>query len=858
MEALNGLNPAQRAAVEHASGAALVIAGAGSGKTRVLTARVAWLLERGVPPERVLAFTFTNRAAREMRERIARVAGERAALLWVGTFHATAVRILRREAQAAGIPAQFAIYDREDQEGVLRAVFRRLELPEGAYRTGAVIARISDAKNALVDPEGAARVAVSPHERRVAEIYDLYQRELRKNGALDFDDLIAETVRLLRNAPELAERYRRRFEHVLVDEYQDTNHAQFRLVESLAAGHGNLFVVGDDDQSIYGWRGADLSNVLDFETTFPGAALYRLEQNYRSTGTILKAANAVIANNRARKGKTLWSEREEGARLRFALAADEADEARRVRGFLEERVRRGGRHDDVAVLYRTNAQSRALESELRHHRIPYEIVGGVSFFQRREVKDVLAYLRSAVNPLDAVAFWRVWNTPRRGLGPGVRARIEQRMAAGSPDPAAALRALAAAGELSKAARAGAESLLGVLDELRGHLEDPVDALFMRLLRGTGYLQHLEGSGDEDAADRRGNVEELVAAAGEFSAAGRGALADFLAETALLTDADRMAEGADRVLLLTAHNAKGLEFPAVVVAGLEEGLFPHASSMEDGPGLEEERRLFYVAITRAQDEVLLTAASSRRRFAATGGGFAGQVSRFVDEVPPALLEREVSAGALQAWRGDEGGGPRAGGEARAARRHGLLARGLLLREGRDLHERRAPRPEGAPRARAARGRALRLGAPVRGRARDGARPGGRVHPRRGDLGGDSRRVAAGRGHQLRAARGGRRAAVALPLRGPPGHRPPARGVVPRRGAREPAVRHLPPRARAAGRGVPAAAPHGQAPAPVQRPVLRQYSTPSSGLRWQVRSRQPGPCRCRKPDYRPGHNQSLWLY
>ena len=433
------LNAEQRAAVEHPGGPLLVIAGAGSGKTRVLTARVARLLERGVGPEGVLAFTFTNRAAREMRERIAgMVGGEAARALWVGTFHATGVRILRREAARLGIPRDFAIYDREDQETLVRAAIRRLGLREDAFKPAAVIARISDAKNALVSPEAFAHAAVSPHERTLAELYALVQAELRSNGALDFDDLIAEVVSMFRAHPEVAERYGRRFEHVLVDEYQDTNHAQFRLVEALAAVHRNLFVVGDDDQSIYGWRGADLSNVLDFERAFPGAQVLRLEQNYRSTGAILDAANAVIAHNRSRKGKTLWSERERGAPLRFVLVADEGEEARRVRRVLEERRRGGGRYDECAVLYRTNAQSRALETELRLAGIPYEIVGGVAFYQRREVKDLLAYLRLIVNPADRVAFWRVWNTPRRGLGDGVRARVEERAAAGGVEPAAAL------------------------------------------------------------------------------------------------------------------------------------------------------------------------------------------------------------------------------------------------------------------------------------------------------------------------------------------------------------------------------------------------------------------------------------
>jgi DNA helicase-2/ATP-dependent DNA helicase PcrA len=679
LDLIESLNPEQRAAVEHPGGALLVIAGAGSGKTRVLTARVARLLANGVPPRGILAFTFTNRAAREMRARIDAAvvasgsADGAARELWVGTFHATCVRLLRREAEAAGIPRGFAIYDREDQETVIRGLVKKLELPEAAYRVGAVLARISDAKNALVGPVEFERLAADPYTRRMAELYGLYQKELARNGALDFDDLIGSTVRLLHDCPDVAERYGRRFQHVLVDEYQDTNHAQFRLVHALAAVHGNLFVVGDDDQSIYGWRGADLSNVLEFERAFPGATVLRLEQNYRSTGNILRAANAVIAHNRARKGKTLWCEREAGARLRFALATDEYDEARRVRRFLEERVRRGQRLDQAAVLYRTNAQSRALESELLQQGMAYEIVGGVSFYQRREVKDLLAYLRLAVNPADAVAFWRIWNTPRRGLGPAVRAEIEAVISGRGITPVEALRSLVREGALSRAAAQGAERLLGVIDDLAARLDDPVDLLFMQMLNATDYLRHLQALGEDDYEDRRANVEELAATAGGFAARGEGTLSDFLAEATLLSDADRLAEGVDRVLLLTAHNAKGLEFDAVVVAGLEEGLFPHGSSLEDDAELEEERRLFYVAITRARDEVLLTAASTRRRFGALGGPMGGQVSRFVEEVPAELLEREVSpalawqprSGGTR-WEGD-GAGRGASGSAGASRR-----------------------------------------------------------------------------------------------------------------------------------------------------------------------------------------------
>lgn len=643
------LNSAQQAAVDHDGGAALVIAGAGSGKTRVLTARVERLLERGIEPGGILAFTFTNRAAREMRARIEQAVGPASSQLWIGTFHATAMRLLRREAATLGLPPGFTIYDRADQESVLKGVLKSLGLGEAGFKLGSVLARISDAKNALVTPEAFERTALSPFEKSVAQCYALYQQGLAKAGALDFDDLIGQSVRLLLEYPAAAERWQRRFRHVLVDEYQDTNHAQFRLVQALAAGHGQLFVVGDDDQSIYGWRGADLSNVLDFEEAFPGAVTFRLEQNYRSTRNILEAANEMIAHNQARKGKTLWSEREAGRPLLFALCGDENDEARRVRSWLDEQRRRGRALRRCAVLYRTNSQSRALETELRQHAMPYEIVGGLSFFQRREVKDMLAYLRLVVNPADSASFFRIWNTPRRGFGPVVQAAVEAKLAAGAATPVDALGELQREGGLKGTARAGAEQLLALLDELRALAGEPPELVFGKLLERTAYLEGIEASTDSELAERRANVEELGVAAAQFSSQDRGGLLDWLSECSLLTDADRLDEDQDRVLLLTVHNAKGLEFGAVAVAGLEEGLLPHASSLEDTSQLEEERRLFYVALTRAEDEVLLTAAAFRRRYTAGGAmaNWGGQVSRFVDEIPAHLLHREGGATAAAA-------------------------------------------------------------------------------------------------------------------------------------------------------------------------------------------------------------------
>ncbi|MCE9627494.1 MAG: UvrD-helicase domain-containing protein [Candidatus Eisenbacteria bacterium] len=664
------LNPAQLEAVEHERGPALVIAGAGSGKTRVLTGRIARLLERGVPGEAILAFTFTNRAAKEMRERILHQLGGAASGVWIGTFHATAMRILRREATTLGLPAGFSIYDRDDQESIIRDLVRASGLPDTVYKTGMVLSKISDHKNALVRPELAAEKAFSDFDRHIATFYDKYQAALRRAGALDFDDLIGETVRLWIDYPQAGERWSRRFQHILVDEYQDTNHAQFRLVQSLGNVHHNVFVVGDDDQSIYGWRGADLANVLDFERAFPGAVTIRLEQNYRSTSNILDAANAVIANNVARKGKTLWSTRDAGAPIHFVLAPDETFEARRVRHWLQRQQTRGRRLTDCAVLYRTNAQSRALETELRQNGVPYEIVGGVSFFQRREVKDMLAYLRLAVNPLDTASFFRAWNTPRRGLGPAVEAQVRAQLVLPGADPIAALRSLSSMGALKGAARAGAAQFVTLIDELRAMASEPVDRVFAHLLEKSGYLEHLDAAGEEDLRERRSNVEELGVAAAHFAAlhatgpAHESGLLAWLSECSLLTDADRVTDG-ERVLLLTVHNAKGLEFDAVAVAGLEEGLMPHASSLEDSDQLEEERRLFYVALTRARDEVLLTAAAYRRRY---DGAWGTAVSRFVSEIPEHLLEREESPGvqaapARSAGNWSDRSGDRSGGRTR---------------------------------------------------------------------------------------------------------------------------------------------------------------------------------------------------
>jgi DNA helicase-2/ATP-dependent DNA helicase PcrA len=664
------LNEEQLAAVTHGDGPLLVIAGAGSGKTRVLTRRIAFLLgERGVPADGILAFTFTNKAAREMRERVLALVGpDTARALWVGTFHATCARLLRREAARAGLPPAFSIFDRDDQLALLKQAMRRADLSDD-LKPGLVLARISSAKNAFVDADGLARNALGDVDRRIARAYAAYEEGLARAGAVDFDDLIVRSARLLEDDAEVRGRYATRFRHVLVDEYQDTNHAQFRLVAAFASVHGNVTAVGDDDQSIYGWRGADLSNVLDFERRFPQATVIRLEQNYRSTGNILAAASAVIAHNRARKGKTLWTTHDAGTPLRLVLSGDEQAEGDRVAREARRVVERGGRLADVAVLFRTNAQSRALEIAFRRAGVAYELVGGTSFYERKEVKDVLAYLRAAMNPRDLVSFLRILNVPRRGLGDRVRERIEER-AARDGTGAEALRALVDGGAVTGAAAAKARALLDLLEDLRVRSGEPADRLIEEALSRTDYLSYLDDAFPADVPDRRENVGELVVAAREFAeraafgdpSVESGSLESFLTEAALVADVDRWTDASDRAVLLTMHNAKGLEFPTVIVSGMEEGLLPHGSSRDDDGELEEERRLFYVALTRAREQVILSAASFRRRWDRAG---AAELSRFVREIPSALLSvesplparpsiaRPSTGGGTPAWAGSDG-------------------------------------------------------------------------------------------------------------------------------------------------------------------------------------------------------------
>ncbi len=643
------LNPEQREAVEHFEGPSLVLAGAGSGKTRVLTTRVCHLIrEHGIPPDRIMAVTFTNKAAGEMRDRVISMLGTEPRGIWMGTFHAIGVRLLRRHAPEVGWSRGFTIRDAEQSLREVKKAQKSVDVSPLRWSPKAIRERISEAKNQLV---GAERFAEAHGDgadllmRRVAIVYPAYQEALRTQDALDFDDLLVLPVRLLEGSRGLLERYRRRFAFILVDEYQDTNQAQFRLLELLASGHGNLMVVGDDDQSIYGWRGADIRNILDFEHSFPDARVVRLEQNYRSTSVILDAANAVIRENAARKEKTLRTEREGGAPVACVEARDERDEAR----WIVEEIERlmladpDRAHRDFAVLYRTNAQARALEDRFRLRGLPYQIVGGVRFYERREIQDALAYLRLIVNPRDMDAFDRVVNQPRRGVGATSLAHlstfsresgVSMLEAAGRADKVPGLRAGARRGLLAFA------GLVRRYSALAAHL--PAGELLEELIAELDLLVLLRAEGP-DGADRAENVRELIAAAHDFEAATVPGIGDeetdgftdlglFLQHVALVTDIDRHDSAADAVTLMTIHGAKGLEFPVVFISGMEEGLFPLSRAYDEAKLLEEERRLLYVGVTRARDRLYLTHARRRRR---AGDMVYGTLSSFLDVLADSL-------------------------------------------------------------------------------------------------------------------------------------------------------------------------------------------------------------------------------
>ncbi|WP_373282311.1 DNA helicase PcrA [Microtetraspora niveoalba] len=662
---LDGLNPNQREAVLHQGGPLLIVAGAGSGKTRVLTHRVAYLLsERGVQPGEILAITFTNKAAREMKERVDRLIGPRSKAMWVMTFHSACVRILRREAKRLGFTSNFSIYDQADAQRLMAMVCRELDLDPKRYPPKTFSAQVSNFKNELIDYETAAEQAQTHLERTLAEAYRTYQTRLTEAGAMDFDDLIMLTVTLFQLFPEVAEHYRRRFRHVMVDEYQDTNHAQYVLVRELVGRPAlrtadgdlvrpseggeervepaELVVVGDADQSIYAFRGASIRNILEFERDYPDAKTILLEQNYRSTQTILNAANAVISRNESRKPKNLWSDQGAGSKITGYVADNEHDEAM----FVAQEVDRladeeGVTPGQVAVFYRTNAASRVFEEVFIRTGLPYKVVGGVRFYERKEVKDLLAYLRVLANPHDTVSLRRVLNVPKRGIGDRAEAMVEAFASRERISFWEGLRRADEAPGLATRSLNAIREFTALLDDLRAK-ELPLSELAEEVLTATGYRTELETSGDPQDESRLENLNELISVAAEFEESNpEGTLVDFLEQVSLVADADQIPEGEDHggvVTLMTLHTAKGLEFPVVFLTAMEDGVFPHMRSMGDPKELEEERRLAYVGITRAQRRLYLSRAAVR---SAWGAPSFNPASRFLSEVPNDLVD----------WRSD---------------------------------------------------------------------------------------------------------------------------------------------------------------------------------------------------------------
>jgi ATP-dependent DNA helicase UvrD/PcrA len=632
-ELLAALNPAQREAVLHVDGPLLVVAGAGSGKTRVLTHRVAHLIRaHGVKPNEILAITFTNKAATEMRERLERILGRTARAIWILTFHAACGRILRREAERLGYRSSFTIYDQADQVRVVKACLEELGKDPKRFTPRGIHAQISNAKNQLISPEEYMARVASFWDQTVAEVYELYQRKLYGSNAVDFDDMLMLTVQVLERFPEALDRWQTTFRHVLVDEYQDTNHAQYRLLQLLAAKHRNVFAVGDPDQSIYAFRGADIRNILDFEVDFGGADTVALEQNYRSTNAILEAANAVIDNNRDRKPKRLWSELGEGDPVEAVEVEDEHAEARFVAAEIARLVETGESASEIAVFYRTNAQSRVLEDVLVRQQVPYQVIGGPRFYERAEIKDAVAYLVLLHNPSDAVALMRIANRPRRGIGDtSVRRLVAHAEALGislweaTADPEAAGVATASARAI-RSFRTLVESLMSAAQELA------VDELVAAVLQRSGMIEAYEAERTIEARGRIENLQELVGSAQEYRArVDDPALAGFLEEVQLQSDQDTLATDTPQVTLMTIHNAKGLEYRVVFLIGMEEGIFPHARSIEDNE-IEEERRLAYVGMTRAMERLTLTHATARSLY---GRREYNLPSRFLDELPPSV-------------------------------------------------------------------------------------------------------------------------------------------------------------------------------------------------------------------------------
>lgn len=668
MDIYGTLNDRQAEAVTCTEGPLLVLAGAGSGKTRVLAHRIAYLIEeRQVNPWNILAITFTNKAAGEMKERVGRTVAYGADSVWVSTFHSTCVRILRRHCEALGYGTNFSIYDSDDQKTLVRQVLKKLDVDTKLYKDRAMLGYISDAKDRLVSPAAFEEAAVDFREKKIGLIYKTYQEELFQNNAMDFDDLIVKTVELFKTCPEVLEYYQERFRYIMVDEYQDTDHAQFKLVELLAAKYRNLCVVGDDDQSIYRFRGADVHNILDFETTFPGARVVKLEQNYRSTKNILAAANEVICNNYSRKGKELWTANDKGDVVRYHQFGSGEEEADFISGSLKKLAGEGRDWKDLAILYRTNAQSRLLEEYCIRQNVPYLLVGGVNFYQRKEIKDILAYLKTIANGVDDLAVLRIINVPRRGIGAATIGKITAFASEHGLHLYDGVKAVGQVPGIGKAAQK-VKAFADQIEAFRKIAEDPeksIGDLIQAILDDTGYQKELEEDGEDGEEGRLENIQELISKAVSYSEEEETPTLDgFLEQVALVADVDRMDEDQSRVTLMTLHSAKGLEFPVVFLAGMEDGLFPSSQSIfaEDRSALEEERRLCYVGITRAMESLVMTGARMRMVHGETRFS---KISRFVEEISEEHLEKSRPRMAADGWRtdGDAGEGSGAGGRDR---------------------------------------------------------------------------------------------------------------------------------------------------------------------------------------------------
>lgn len=637
-EILKNLNKEQKRAVKHTQGPLLLLAGAGSGKTRVLTRRIAYLIrERGISPYNILAVTFTNKAADEMKQRVKKMVGGIEKSLLVSTFHSFCVRILRREAEKLGYSSNFVIFDSLDQKKLIKEIIKDRNLDPKKTKPSSVLNKISNAKNELKTPDDFLASAASFFDKTAADLYEEYQKRLKSNNAVDFDDLIQLTVRLFREYPLVLDYYQDRFKYILVDEYQDVNHAQYQLVNLLAARERNVCVVGDPDQGIYGFRGADIRNILNFEDDYPDAEIIKLEQNYRSKGNILKAAQSVIKNNSSRKEKGLWTDKGEGAKLEYYEAKDEKDEAdffcRTAKKLKKEE---NYSYDDLAVLYRTNSQSRAFEDMLMKYGIPYQIVGGVRFYERMEIKDIMAYLRLIYNPADDISFLRIVNRPKRGIGAGTLSKVQQYAEANGLSLYESALKSEDNPELSSSYQTRVLNFINMMEEFREEREEIALArLTEKVIDKSGYRKDLEDKNTAKADTRLENIEELFSVINDYMKnSSENTLAGFLEEVTLMSDIDSMEDDNSAATLMTIHSAKGLEFPVVFLVGLEDGIFPHANSMFEREGMEEERRLCYVGMTRAMDRLFLTRAQVRMRFGETQ---MNPPSQFLDEIPEQLIK-----------------------------------------------------------------------------------------------------------------------------------------------------------------------------------------------------------------------------